>query len=150
MLTGVINRLNRMSKVDATPIIQSILMDEEVQKHIIYLNTIDQLFERGENSLGERLGDYRPFTIMKKIQSGQRYDHVTLNDRGDYYDSYRIIAQSGVDYIMFVTNPIKEGKDIEQQWGGYIVGLNTENTQWLIDEVRTRFIPKLKAALLQA
>lgn len=139
-----------MSKVDATPIIQSILMDEEVQKRIIYLNTIDQLFERGENSLGEQLGDYRPYTIMKKIEKGQRYDHVTLNDSGEYYKSYRIIAQSGVDYIMFVTNPIKDGKDIEQQWGGYIVGLNTENTQWLIDEVRERFIPKLKAALLQA
>jgi len=154
MLNGVINRLNRMIKVDITPILQSILQNTELQKHIIYLNTIDQLFERGEDSLGRKLedigGHYAAYTIMKKIEKGQRYDHITLNDTGEYYDSYRISAPSGADYIMFITNPIKEGKNIEQEWGGYIVGLNTENTQWLIDEVRQRFIPKLKEALLQA
>ena len=154
MLNGVINRLNRMSKVDITPIIQSILQNPELQKHIIYLNTIDQLFERGEDSLGRKLedvgGSYSPYTIMKKLEKGQPFDRVTLKDTGEYYDSYRIVAPSGADYIMIITNPIKEGKNIEQEWGGYIVGLNDENKQWLIDEVRQRIIPKLKEALLSA
>jgi hypothetical protein len=154
MLDRVINRLKRMSKVDATPIIQSILQDAELQKHIIYLNTIDQLFEKGEDSLGRKLedvgGSYSPYTIMKKLEKGQPFDRVTLKDTGEYYDSYRIVAPSGADYIMIITNPIKEGKNIEQEWGGYIVGLNQENKQWLIDEVRERFIPKFKEALLQA
>jgi len=143
-----------MSKVDATPIIQSILQDAELQKHIIYLNTIDQLFEKGEDSLGRKLedvgGSYSPYTIMKKLEKGQPFDRVTLKDTGEYYDSYRIVEPSGADYIMIITNPIKEGKNIEQEWGGYIVGLNQENKQWLIDEVRQRFVPKLKEALLQA
>ena len=143
-----------MSKVDITPIIQSILQNPELQKHIIYLNTIDQLFERGEDSLGRKLedvgGSYSPYTIMKKLEKGQPFDRVTLKDTGEYYDSYRIVAPSGADYIMIITNPIKEGKNIEQEWGGYIVGLNDENKQWLIDEVRQRIIPKLKEALLSA
>lgn len=154
MLNGLINRLDRMRKVDITPIIQSILQNPELQKHIIYLNTIDQLFERGEDSLGRKLedvgGSYSPYTIMKKLEKGQPFDRVTLNDTGEYYDSYKIVAPSGADYIMIITNPIKEGKNIEQEWGGYIVGLNPENKQWLIDEVRQRFVPKLKEALLQA
>jgi hypothetical protein len=154
MLDRVINRLNRMSKVDATPIIQSILQEPDLQKAIIYKNTIDQLFERGEDSLGRKLedvgGSYSPYTIMKKLEKGQPFDRVTLKDTGEYYDSYRIVAPSGADYIMIITNPIKEGKNIEQEWGGYIVGLNQENKQWLIDEVRERFVPKLKEALLQA
>lgn len=175
MLNGVINRLKRMGLIDIKPILQSILQNEELHKHIIYLNTIDQLFERGEDSLGRKLdevrggggetlnlmgksvylenfygGGYTPRTIQIKLSKGQRVDHVTLKDSGDYYDSYRISAPSGADYIMFITNPIKDGKDIEQEWGGYIVGLNTENTQWLIDEVKQRIIPKIKEALLSA
>ena len=154
MLNGVINRLKRMGKIDIQPILQSILQNEELHKHIIYLNTIDQLFERGEDSLGRKLddlgGSYAPFTIMQKIKKGQPYDHVTLKDTGEYYNSYRISAPSGADYIMFITNPIKDGKDIQQEWGGYIVGLNTDNTQWLIDEVKQRIIPKIKEALLSA
>lgn len=154
MLDRVINRLKRMSKVDARPILQSILQEPDLQKEIIYLNTIDQLFEKGEDSLGRKLkdvgGDYSGFTKQYKFDNGQPFDRVTLKDTGEYYDSYRIVAPSGADYIMIITNPIKDGKNIEQEWGGYIVGLNQENKQWLIDEVRQRFVPKLKEALLQA
>jgi hypothetical protein len=154
MLTGIIERLNRMSRVDIHPLIQKILQDRDIQDRIIYLNTIDQLFEKGEDSLGRKLsdvgGDYSPYTIMKKIEKGQPTDRVTLRDKGDYYDSYKISAPDGVDYIIIITNPIKEGKNIEEEWGGFIVGLNTENTQWLINEVRERLIPMVKAALLAA
>ena len=143
-----------MTKVDIHPLIQTILQDSEIQKKIIHLNTINQLFEKGEDALGRKLDDlgggYTPYTIMKKIEKGQPFDRVTLKDTGDYYDSYKISAPNGADYIIIITNPLKEGKNIETEWGGFIVGLNTENTQWLIDEVRTRLIPMVKEKLLAA
>lgn len=143
-----------MTKVDIHAMIQTILQDSEIQQKIIHLNTINQLFEKGEDSLGRKLDDlgggYSPYTIMKKIEKGQPFDRVTLKDTGDYYDSYKISAPNGADYIIIITNPTKDGKNIETEWGGFIVGLNTGNTQWLIYEVRERLIPKNKEELLSA
>ena len=143
-----------MTKVDIHPLIQEILSDSEIQSKIIHLNTINQLFEKGEDALGRKLDDvgggYTPYTIMKKIEKGQPFDRVTLKDTGVYYESYKISAPKGADYIIIITNPIKDGKNIEEEWGGFIVGLNSENTQWLINEVRKRLIPMVKTALLSA
>ena len=154
MLTKVKNKLGRMAKVDIHPLIQTILQDKDIQDKIIHLNTIDQLFEKGEDKLGRKLkdvgGDYSPYTIMKKLEKGQPIDRVTLKDTGDYYESYKISAPSGADYIIIITNPLKDGKNIETEWGGFIVGLNPENTKWLIDEVKNRLIPALKKQLQAA
>lgn len=154
MLTLVRNKLTRMASIDVHPLIQEILQEPELQKEIIYFNTIDQLFEKGEDKLGRKLadvgGEYSPFTVMTKLKKGQPINRVTLKDTGDYYDSYRISAPTGADYIIFITNPIKDGKDIEFEWGGFVVGLNRENTQWLINEVKTKLIPKIKTALRSA
>jgi hypothetical protein len=65
-------------------------VDKDVQDEIIRINTEDQLEEEGIDSLGRKLGDYAPSTIAYKRRKGQRYDHVTLKDTGDFYNSFNV------------------------------------------------------------
>jgi hypothetical protein len=153
-LLRVISKLNNIARIEVGPIIQSIFQEGNIQDEIIRLNTIDQLFEKGENSLGIRLenigGDYSYFTILRKNQLGQPADHVTLHDTGKFYDSFEVIANTGDDYVTIKTNPFKDGENILDRWGVEVVGLNKENTIWLINEIRTKMVAKIKAYILAA
>ena len=56
---------------------------DEIKNKIIYLNTIEQLYEQGIDSEGLELYPfYSESTIIYKKEKGQRFDHVTLNDTG--------------------------------------------------------------------
>jgi len=153
-LTRVIGKLSGIARINAHAVIQEIFQDKTIQDEIVRLNTIDQLFEKGENSLGVRLenigGEYSYVTILRKNQLGQPFDHITLKDNGDFYKSFEVIANTGDTYVTIKTNPFKEGKNILDRWGADVVGLNTENTQWLRNEIRTQIISKVKILVLAA
>tara|TARA_R110000772_G_scaffold166801_1_gene278423 strand:- start:286 stop:807 length:522 start_codon:yes stop_codon:yes gene_type:complete len=97
MLEGLQSKLNRMKVDDNTAWFY--VVDMEAQFEIIRLNTEDQLFEEGIDSKGDRLegfgginylvgGEYAPYTVMKKKEKGQRYDHPTLKNSGGFYKSF--------------------------------------------------------------
>jgi len=91
-----------------------------VQAQIIDLNTQEQLFEKGVDSTGVSLGEYSPNTIegtrfyLGKKQKGQRYDHITLRDTGDFYKSFRFLNFS--DYFTFEADTIKDGTDPNEKY----------------------------------
>lgn len=153
-LTRVISKLNNIARIEVGPIIQSIFQEGNIQDEIIRLNTIDQLFEKGENSLGIRLetigGEYKSYTVFRKQIKGQPVDRVTLKDTGEFYESFEVIANTGDTYITIKTNPFKDGENILDRWGVEVVGLNKENTIWLINEIRTKMVAKIKAYILAA
>lgn len=142
MLTRILNKLERFTQINETEILQQIFRSTELQELIIELNTQDQLFEKGEDKLGRRLdaigGGYSFYTIALKQQKGQPTDRVTLKDTGAFYDSFKVVVPSGEDYIIIIANPIKDGKDINEEWGGYIIGLQQENIYKVIDYIREK------------
>lgn len=148
MLTRVKNKLKAIAEIDYHEILQQIFRSTELQELIIELNTQDQLFERGEDKLGRRLdslgGGYAPYTIEIKTSKGQPTDRVTLKDTGAFYDSFRIVVPNGANYIVIVANVIKDGDDINEEWGGYVIGLQPENIQKVIDYVKPKFVQILK------
>jgi len=148
MLKLVRNKLSAIIKLDYHEIIQQALQDKSIQDEIIRLNTLDQLFDKGENSLGIRLedvgGEYSKMTISYKIIRGQPADRITLKDTGEFYQSFEIIANTGDKYAKIWANPIKNDKDILKRWGVEVLGLNEENTQWLRDEIKNRIIERIK------
>lgn len=154
MLKLVRNKLSAVIKIDYHEIIQEALQDKAIQDEIIKLNTQDQLFERGENSLGIRLeevgGIYSQITINRKSQLGQPYDHITLKDTGNFYESFEVEAKTGERYATIKANSIKDGVDILDRWGVEVIGLNAENTQWLRNEIKNWIIRRLKAVYLAA
>lgn len=152
MLNRVRNKLTSILKLNESDILRQILASTELQEEIIYLNTIDQLFERGEDKLGRTLesvgGGYAAYTIQLKREKGQPVDRVTLRDTGAFYESFYIVNADS--YIEIIANPIKDGKDINTEWGGLVIGLQVENLQKIIDEIKVKFIQVVKRHYMSA
>jgi hypothetical protein len=154
MLTRVIKKLDNIARIDVGEIIQGVFMDRSIQDEIIRLNTLDQLFEKGENRLGIKLesvgGEYASYTVSSKQIKGQPVDRVTLFSEGEFYDSFEVIANAGDDFLTIKTNPFKDGKNILDRWGVEVIGLNQENTAWLRNEIKKRIISQVKEMVLAA
>lgn len=142
------SKFNAVIKLNENKVLKQILNSTELQEEIIYLNTIDQLFEKGQDKLGRDLdsvgGGYSPFTIQIKQKKGQPYDRVTLKDTGDFYNSFQVVNQD--TYIEIIANPIKNGKDINLEWGGYVIGLQPQNMKKIIDEIKIKYIQIVRRA----
>lgn len=105
--------------------IQKSLQDNEA--YIVELNSEDQLFEKGENNLGVKIEDYKPYsalTIEIKHFKHQPYDRVTLRDSGDFHRSFYM--QIGDDYFEIKASDPKTA-DLIKKYGRQILGLTDQN-----------------------
>ena len=119
-------KLNKLKVNEDAIFVFSITQD--VKDEIIRLNTEDQLFEEGIDSLGDSLGDYSDVSV--EIY-GKRAGHITLKETGEFYDSFVIKAdKKGIDII---ADTQKESQDLAQSFGIEILGLTSENTAYLKD-----------------
>tara|TARA_B100001287_G_C22686610_1_gene534240 strand:+ start:15205 stop:15678 length:474 start_codon:yes stop_codon:yes gene_type:complete len=107
--------------------------NKQILDLIVKLNTENQLFEKGIRSDGTEIEPfYSPFTVELKQSRGQRTDHVTLKDTGDFYNSFVAFVDSSKD-IIIQSNPIKidESTGFETnlifKYGEKIEGLTQEN-----------------------
>jgi len=143
--------LDNALALDENKIINQILSNKSFQEFIIDLNTEGQLFDKGINSLSVSLGNYAATTIegtssfRGKKDKGQRFDHVTLHDTGEFYKSFKIVLKK----ISFeiVANPVKDDSNLFDDWGRDIVGLTEENLQIVRDAVKEKIIPLIKKEL---
>ena len=71
-----------------------------------------------------------------------------MKDTGAVYDSFKVVV--GDSYIEIIANPMKDGVDINREWGGYVIGLQPENVQKVIDYVKEKFIANVKRTYIQA
>lgn len=55
------------------------------ESHIIKEN-VSQMYDLGQNIKEESLGEYTPISKWIKQQKGQRTDHITLRDTGDFHE----------------------------------------------------------------
>jgi hypothetical protein len=149
-LEGLVRRLDRVINLDVDVIISNILRDAEFQRFIIDLNTEEQLFDQGIDSLGASLGDYAATTIEGtanfegKKDKGQRFDHITLKDTGDFYKSFAIKVQNGG--FLIVADGRKEDTNLLEEYGKEILGLTDGNLQIVIDAIKEKLIPIILAA----
>jgi len=105
------------------------VIDEEVKQEIIRLNTEDQLFDKGIDSLNKTLGNYSRTSVTKY---GKRPGHIQLYDTGEFYESFTIYVTN--DQIVIVADTLKEDTDLAQRYGLDILGLTEENIDKLIRE----------------
>jgi hypothetical protein len=153
IMFGIAKRkLGSIVKLDQNKLLRQILSGTEIQELIIFYNTEDQLFRKGQDKLGRDLdsvgGGYSPYTIQIKTEKGQPVDRVTLKDTGAFYDSFKVVV--GDTYIEIIANPMKGETDINREWGGYVIGLQPENVQKVIDYVKEKFIASVKRTYIQA
>lgn len=155
----LLNLAKRAMALDENYLLNIILADVELQKAILDLNRIGQLFEQGVNSQGVPLKEiggsmftesgYSPYTIMIKEEKGQRTDHITLRDTGAFYGSFVLIL--GDKEFIIDADPIKEdGTDLFREWGEDILGLTEESREILKGFVLERLRPVIMDYLLAA
>ncbi len=150
-LFDIIDNVNALSE---NKVMFNVLSDRVLQAQVLDLNTQNQLYEKGVDSLGQSLGDYSQATIYGtanfegKIAKGQRYDHITLNDTGRFYNSFRFINEA--DGLTISANSITdEGTDLAKTFGQEIVGLTSESKAILIEEVTPRIVEEVRKEILR-
>jgi hypothetical protein len=125
---------------------------------IIKLNTVNQLYDKGIDSRGRSLGDYAANTIegtklyKGKKEKGQRFDHITLNDTGDFYESFKINLDSNSDFSIeadTIKDSIEGTIDLLDAYGEDILGLTDESLKTLREKALEILIPYIKNVLLQ-
>jgi len=110
-------------------------VNERVKREIIRLNTEEQLFKRGIDSLGVSLGIYSDFTIPKKQADNLPFGHVTLFQEGDFYKSFRVFLDSSLNIIIEADGAEKDDKDLRDVYGEDIIGLTDEHLQIIINMI---------------
>ena len=131
---SIFNLTDRIAKLDEGLLLRNFVSIPAVQKFILDLNRVDQLFNKGVDSKNKALGIYTPFTINSKEERGVPVPsdfHITLFDTGEFYSTFVIIP--GKDFFEIDANPIKDGDNLFDDFGEDIIGLNDENLQVLID-----------------
>jgi hypothetical protein len=114
-------------------------VDKDVQNEIIRINTEDQLEEEGIDSLGRKLGNYAPSTIAYKRRKGQRYDHVTLKDEGDFYNSFNVKVNVN-EIIIDADDSSKYNKPLFEVWGVDVLGLTDDNMNYIKQMILENYI----------
>lgn len=117
--------------------------DRFVQREIIRMNTIDQLFDEGIDSKGASLGEYSSVTVKLKKAKGQPTNRVTLFDEGDFYRSFRIIVNK--DFFTIDADDFsKYDRPLFEVYGNDVVGLTDFNKKRLQSIIKQKYIDYAK------
>lgn len=143
--------LNNVNNLDLNDVFLSMWKRNDVQDYIIELNTegeqTSQLYSLGVDSLGNKLGEYSGFTKNIKASKGQRIDHITLKDTGEFYGSFKITPNNKGFRIS--ANPFKDDSNLFDDFGVDIVGLTKENVKLLLDFIEPMFSKEFEKRLFQ-
>ena len=139
--------LNNVNKLDVNDVLLAMWKRNDTQDYIIELNTKEQLLNEGIRSDGSEIGEYTPYTKQLKSEKGQRIDHITLNDTGEFYKSFKIVpSKKG---FKITANPNKDDTNLFTEFGVDIVGLTKESVFKLLDFIEPMFTKELEKRLLR-
>lgn len=142
----IIKRAQKALKLDVLKLIAQALKVPRIERFIIRKN-LSKLYDKGEDALGDSLGDYSPFTLVIKIEKGQRTDHITLKDTGEFYGSFGL--RVGRDFFEVFADTLKEdGTDLTREFGPDIIGLQEQDFETLIEMVKEELQITYSNALL--
>ena len=142
VLHDMLDNVKRLNPVDAwISAIDKILRDD-----IIFLNTQDQLWGDGIDSMGISLRPYTPFTVKLKKLRGQVTDRTTLKDTGEFYNSFKVTVQK--DSFTIDADAQKDDDNLYDKYGIDIVGLTESNQQTINIFLKENYINYLRGKLL--
>lgn len=124
------------------------VVDRDLQDEIVRLNTQEQLYDDGIDSLNRQLGEYTPYTVEIKKQKGQRTDHITLKDTGAFYNSFKVTVNSR-GFTIIADDRSKYDVPLTDEFGIDILGLTEDNKSWLYDFLIDKYLDYVERKLLQ-
>lgn len=130
-IQDMINKLTKQGTVAAQEkALLQIIRDNQAQA--VDLN-LEQLFQGKDSSGKEITPEYTPFTKMIKRAKGQPSDRVTLKDEGDFYQSWKLLADKFP--VMFDASDLKAPKLFEK-YGDDTKGLDQKNKTVFVQEIK--------------
>jgi hypothetical protein len=121
-------------------------IDNGVQKEIIRLNTIEQLYNEGIDALGQSLGNYSKTSVEV---FGKRAGHITLKDTSEFYNSFVVLVKK--DSYTIRANTFKQGNkgtiNLTDRFGEEIIGLTEENQDLINEMILINIIKYVKKQL---
>ena len=112
----------------------------ETKELIVYLQTVDQLRNRGVDAHDEPLPPYSPATKKRKIEEGETWQHMTLKDTGEMHRSTDV--EVGYEEIIIEMDTIKGGEDLTRRYD--FVGLTDNNLARVSNDIQPRIIEKIE------
>lgn len=97
-----------------------------------------QLFDQGIDGKGNKLLEYKPFTIAIKRQKGQPIDRTTLFDTGGFFKGFDLIFTD--QNVIGVFSRDEKTPDLVEKYGSDIFTFTTNNINDIQEEI---FIPNL-------
>jgi len=151
VLDRLLMGLDLLIALDTNAILDDILNSREIKKLIIKLNTKVQLGDEGIDSQGKSLGEYAPFTIVKREDEGLQVRFIDFNFTGKYWKSWKVSAKNGI--IKIETDPARFDDLVNDlKFSEDHVGLTKKHLQEVIDAVIKKYQKALqtKVTLLLA
>lgn len=146
-MKAIANLAQRVKSLSINDMLHELSEHVEFTDYIIELNTKNQLYDKGIDAKGERIGSYSPKTKAIKDANGEISDHVTLLDTGKFYESFRVFLQ-GSDLIISA-DTIKDTDDLIFKYGQDILGLNEDSLEKLRLKAKLILIPYVKGIILR-
>lgn len=152
MFKSVTKIIKKARRLDTNDLLETAVSNAGVQQQMVDFNQ-NQMYELGVDAKGEPLGDYSPVTIHGKpgpngfpgkIEKGQRYDHITLKDTGEFYDSMKVQVDS--DSATITGDMDKPDKDLSAQWPDAL-GLTPESLAEVMPMIKEQTVMALKNRL---
>jgi len=143
----------KVLKLNEQEIYSKVVNTPDIKAEAIRLNTQVQLYQKGENTLGQKMRSvyarfgnwYSSFTINLKQEKRQPTDRVTLKDTGQFYSTFKTRFDGE---LKLTANTIKDGEDLQITWG-QVVGLNEESKTELVEKLKPKVISYVKSKVLR-
>ncbi len=139
--------IRRVETLNADLVWLRVFQNEPFKRWIMDLVRQDQLFKKGIDEDGDVIGTYSEATEMMNPQKIAG-THYTLFDTGEFYGSFEL--RVGKNYFEIDADPIRDNTNIFEEFGREILGLTDENTQLLIDFMRSELIDKIQQEITKA
>ena len=138
MLERLKQLTNNAKRLNQTQLLIEVFTNVKVKDEITDYITIEQLFIDGEDGLGQKLKEYSDFTKLKKQKSGDRFEVTTLNDTGQFYNSFDVRVNG--NQVNIYANDIH---DLTTKYGQNILTLSNEGIETIkpqVTEIAKRYI----------
>lgn len=146
MFGAIRNLCNNIIALDENQVVMEAIKKSKIIRHIIYLNTFDQLFLGGLNADGEIVGEYRKTSEL--FAEGEAFSFNGLTKRkiaGDayfFYDSGGFLRSFSVS-IKKDGFTIKANDEIDDELFGSLTEKYGKNLIGLTDESKTELGQKI-------
>lgn len=145
--SGIIDMIDAVESLSDSEAWLFAFSHRDLHDEIIRLNTENQLFEEGIDSLGRDLGIYRPFTIERKKEIGLPYDRVTLYQTGEFYASFRVYYDA--DTFSIDANGDKGDKNLFDVYGDDVLGLTDFNLERVKSVILQYYVKYVEERILR-